>query len=255
MRRLRYLGPRGKKIKYSGTTITPQRHWHIEECEFLLAKKEDGYTLKEIAKALRRTYVSIHLKHKRLNKLNIAKGIPAIEKKYKTNEAFIQKINPKTILDLHAGLTSFYSKYKNLDLLITNDKNCTGHTFQMNDVTLLDKLCFNNKKFDFIDIDPFGCAYHLIANSIRMATKGIAITFGEFGHRRYKRFDQVGPMYGIRNIEDFTIDNIVESVKNIGLTHKKTLKVYRVLENSTIVRVYFKITPAPKTPTYKKGDF
>ena len=62
-------------------------------------------------------------------------------------------------------------------------------------------------KFDLIDLDPFGSAYDCFDLAIKMAKKGLCITLGELGHKRWKRLDFVSSHYGIDNIDNLTLSN------------------------------------------------
>ena len=48
-------------------------------------------------------------------------------------------------------------------------------------------------QYDLIDIDPFGSVYDCLQFAIKMAKKGIIVTYGEYGHKRWKRYDTVRP--------------------------------------------------------------
>ena len=39
-------------------------------------------------------------------------------------------------------------------------------------------------QYDLIDIDPFGSVYDCLELAIKMAKKGIIVTYGEYGHKR-----------------------------------------------------------------------
>ena len=56
---------------------------------------------------------------------------------------------------------------------------------------------WHNYRFDLIDIDPFGSAYDCFDLSIKIAEKGLIITYGEMGHIRWKRLDYVNRIYNI----------------------------------------------------------
>lgn len=247
---IEYNGKIGQLVKYSGCTHTQQRRWTKEEEQFLLVNSKI-YNLSDIALALNRTYVSIHLKHKRLNKKPISNNMPSIVEKYKYNDIFMSDLQPKSILDVFAGTNSFYSKYQDI-MLISNDRYKDGNTYQMDSLDLLMKLNIEKKKFDLIDLDPFGSAFDCIELALRIAKKGIIITYGECGHRRYKRLDFVQNRYNINTMGDFNINHIISETQKIALRHKKKIIPFKILDsNRLIYRVYYKILPADKTPTFR----
>ena len=102
-------------------------------------------------------------------------------------------------------------------------------------------LYYADERFDLIDLDPFGSAYDCFDLAIKMAKRGVIITFGEIGHKRFKRIDFVSRYYGITNFEDFTIENLIKEVVRIGHRNKKELIPTIVREYKNITRVYFKI--------------
>lgn len=111
----------------------------------------------------------------------------------------------------------------------------------MDSLKLMCKLYLENKKYDMIDLDPFGSAYDCFDLAIKMAKKGLIITLGEMGHKRFKRLDFVRRMYGIESLEEFTSDRIIEEIQKIGLKNKKILNVYKKKDWQGISRVWFTI--------------
>ena len=250
--KLKYKGEIGKYLPYTGCTITQQRKWPKEEEEFLMEKVK-SHTLKEIAICLGRTYQSVHLKHKRLNKKPIGNNTPNIIGKHETNDMFIRKLNPKSILDLFAGNQSYYDRYENIKV-VSNDRYNQNNTYNEDARDLLLSLNFYKEKFDIVDIDPFGGAFDYIELSLMIANKGIIITYGEFGQKRYKRIDYVEHRYNIDTLKKFNIDKIIKETCKLGLRHKKKLTPIKILDSRKMIyRVYYKITPTPKTPTSKNN--
>lgn len=92
-----------------------------------------------------------------------------------------------------------------------------------------------------VDLDPYGGAFDCFDLAIKIATKGIAITFGELGHIRWRRFDYVRSRYGISFIEDFIVDNLIKKVILIGESNKKKLTPIFDCKLNKGHRVYFKI--------------
>jgi hypothetical protein len=103
------------------------------------------------------------------------------------------------------------------------------------------KLYYEGAKFDLIDIDPFGSAYDCFDLCVKMAKKGLIITLGEIGHKRWKRLDFVRSHYGIEKLEDFTSNRIVDEIIKIGARNKKKLIPIFLNDYRNISRVYFKI--------------
>lgn len=241
----------GKILPDGGGNKSPHREWTDKEIEWFKKMLNDGYSRSEIALSMGRTEVSVGLKQKRLGKKNGNYNIHHIDEKYEINKNFIDEIKPKSLLDLYAG-ESFY-KGCNIKRIVTNDINKSLDTDYHRDAfKLICELYSKNKKFDMIDLDPFGSAYDCFDIAIKMARTGLVITLGELGHKRWKRFDFVRPHYGISNIEDFTIDNLISQIQRIGLCNKKELIVWEKREWPNIGRVWFKIKPYIVTEQWRQ---
>ena len=112
-------------------------------------------------------------------------------------------------------------------------------------------LYSQNKKFDLIDLDPFGSAFDCFDLSIKMARKGLCVTLGEMGHRFWKRLDFVSKRYDIHELDDFTSDNLIKTIQCIGIQNKKQLIVYRKCDWHNISRVWFIIEPYKEVSQWK----
>lgn len=234
-----------------GYTKTQPREWTKQEIEWVQDLLKKGYTAKEIAISIDRSQVSTSIKIKRLGKKECTYNVSHIKEKYQTNNEFLSYLEPKTILDVYAGQESIYKNYN----VISNDKNEKFNTdYHLDSLQFCCTMFAMNKKVDYIDLDPFGSAYDCFDLAIKMAQKGIAITLGELGHKRWKRLDYVSRHYGINNFEDFTIDKLIEHIQIIGRRNKKELVVYAKKEWKNIGRVWFEIKPIKITEQWDKGE-
>lgn len=229
----------GKDLIGNGISKTTTRRWTKEEEQWCADLKLKGYSPEEIAFSVDRSIPSVSIKLKRLTKKDNSYNSEHYEDKINTNKQFVEMLNPKSILDLYCGAGNNYKEYNSTKNDIDLKYEATYH---MDALKLLCKLYQEDSKFDFIDLDPFGSAYDCFDLAIKMANKGIAITFGELGHKRFKRLDFVRHHYGITSIEDFTIENIIKQVQEIGMRNKKTLKVWKIKRWKNIGRVYFVIS-------------
>lgn len=228
----------GEYLAKNPYTKSVSRRWTDEEIEYMGWLINKGYTNEEIGYALDRTPTSVQIKRKRLGKINDDYNKGHILEKKKINEKFVDYIKPKTVLDLYCGKNNLYDSFN----VIKNDKDKTINAdYHMDALRCISKLYSENKKFDLIDLDPFGSAYDCFDLAIKMANKGICITLGEMGHKRWKRLDYVERYYGIHSLEDFTSDNMIKQIKNIGLRNKKELKVFCKKDWNRISRVWFMI--------------
>jgi hypothetical protein len=256
-----YLMPseyKGEYTKNGGLTKFQPRKWTEKEIEWVNMLKEKGFNTKQIAECIDRDVTQVSIKIKRLGKMNKTYNDPHRAEKYKTNFDFLELINPKSCLDVYSGENSFWM-YK-AGYTITNDKNCgvelKDNHFKMDAFDFLCYMWLNRKQYykeyDVIDLDPFGSAYDCFDLAIKMAKKGLVITLGELGHKRFKRLDFVRRYYGIETLEDFTTDNLVKHIIKIGERNKKTLIPIYVKDFRNIARVYFKIEKLKITEQWEK---
>lgn len=241
---------KGKTTKGCGYTKNAPREWTEQEIQWVLSLLEKGYKRKEIALSIDRSETSTGIKIKRLSKKDNTYNENHIQEKYEINQLFLDHIKPNVVLDVYAGAKSFYF---DKCTVIANDINPAADVPYHYDAL---KFCclkyFNNQnKYDVVDLDPFGSAYDCFDLAIKMARKGLVITLGELGHKRWKRLDYVSRYYGIETLEDFTIDKLIEHIQMIGRRNKKQLTVYAKKEWKNIGRVWFEIEPMKITEQWK----
>jgi DNA-binding CsgD family transcriptional regulator len=240
---------KGEHNKNCGYTTTTPRKWTKEEIEWTKKLIENGYSNKEIAISLDRSETSVSIKVKRLGKKQNTYNQKHVEEKYELNSLFLNEIKPKSILDLYCGVNSFYKEHN----VTTNDIDTNiDADFHEDAFKLICKLYYDGKKYDLIDLDPFGSAYDCFDLAIKMAKKGLIITLGELGHKRWKRLDYVGSHYDVDNLEDFTIETLIKHIQKIGLKNKVNLVVWKYREWRNIGRVYFRIEPIKVTKQWEK---
>ena len=241
---------KGEFGKGGGYTKTAPRKWTAEETEWVKSLMEQGYTNKEIAVSIDRTEISTQIKIKRLGKKDRTYNEEHREEKYRINDEFIQHIKPSSCIDVYAGARSYY---EGKCCVIANDKDEKAETlYHMDALKFCCYLYEKNRTDDIVDLDPFGSAYDCFDLAIKMAKKGLVITFGELGHKRWKRLDFVSRHYGIKTLEDFTLDNLIEHVQMIGQRNKKSLQVFAKREWRNIGRVWFTIEPLKITEQWEK---
>jgi hypothetical protein len=250
-----YLMPseyKGEYTKNGGLTKFQPRKWTEKEIEWVNMLKEKGFNTKQIAECIDRDVTQVSIKIKRLGKKSMTYNQGHFEEKFAVNYDFVKMIKPKSVLDVYAGFASVYKKL-NCDNVISNDKNEKSNTeYHLEALDFVCKMYIDKRKFDLIDLDPFGSAYDCFDLAIKMAKKGLVITLGELGHKRFKRLDFVRRYYGIETLEDFTTDNLVKHIIKIGERNKKTLTPIYVKDWRNIARVYFKIEQLKITEQWEK---
>lgn len=235
---IEYMGTTHKSCGY---TKTNPREWTKNEIEWVKDMLTQGYSLSEISESTGRSEASLSIKIKRLGKDERTYNREHIYEKYYYNSLFADCVKPETALDLYCGTKQFWKQYCDC---VTNDKD-KAITADYNEPAerLIHKLYYDGNSFDLIDLDPFGSAYECFDLAIKMARKALVITLGELGHKRFKRLDYVSRYYGIHSLEDFTAENIIAYIQQIGRRNKKELTVWDVKEWKNIARVYFLVNP------------
>lgn len=232
----------GEVMNGGAYTKNLPRKWTDNEIEWVKMLQKKGCSAKQIADFIYRDLTQVFIKLKRLNKENKSYNDQHRIYKYNTNKLFIDKYKINSVLDVYAGEFSYYNGKVNK--LITNDKDLLFNTNYHYDALTLCCLEYSKgNKYDLIDLDPFGSAYDCFDLAIKMANKCLIITFGELGHKRFKRLDFVSRYYGIIDINDFNIDNLIKEVVKIGYRNKKQLIPIFTKEWRNIARVYFEIQP------------
>ena len=231
---------------------TAPRKWTNNEIEWILNMRKDGYSMDDIAISTGRSKISVSLKLKRLGKKHNTYNKSHVDEKYEINRMYANLVKPTNILDLYCGECSFWSNSGLCRNVITNDYNNTFDAdYHEKAELLIHRLYYEGKKYDVIDLDPFGSAYECFDLAIKMAKKGLIITFGELGHRRFRRLDYVGCRYGINNVNDFTLENLISGVQQIARQNKKQLEVVYAKSWHNIARVWFTIKPIKITDQWK----
>jgi hypothetical protein len=244
------LSQAGETLKGSQYVKSAPRKWTDTELTWALAKRDEGGSIAEIATALERTEVSVFVKLKRHSKNNDTYNVKFREMKYQANATFAALVEPKSVLDLYAG--NSWWKESGYDTVSNDIDERYENDFHLSALDLMCQLHLEKKKFDVIDLDPFGSAYECFDLAFGAAKKGIVISFGEWGHKRWKRVDYVAPRYGIHSIDDFSHEPFIVEAQRIARLHKKVADVVDVLQYSNFLRVYFTLTDYKETSQWDK---
>ena len=233
-------------------TKTAPRKWTDDEIKWITDMRKNGYSMSDIALSTGRTEVSISLKMKRLGKKRNTYNTSHVNEKYEINRWYADMLKPDTMLDLYCGEKSFWHNSGLIKRVFTNDYNNTFNAdYHEKAEMLIHKLYYERKSYDVIDLDPFGSAYECFDLAMKMAKKGLIVTFGEFGHKRFRRLDYVKSRYGISSYEEFTLENLINGLQNIARQNKKKLEVVYAKSWLNIARVWFVIKPLKITEQWK----
>lgn len=205
---------------------------------------KDFKTIVELSNLMDRSIDSISQRLKKISKENGTYNDRHRSIKYDLNYSFVMENNIETVLDLYAGDCYYKYHFKDKLTVTSNDKLSLYsdiNDYNMDAYDCIKILFESGKKYDLVDLDPFGNAYDCFDMAIKMATKGLIITFGEMGHIRFRRLDFVGKRYDIKTMDEFTLEKLIDYIVKLGeLNDKKIIPVY-IKKWGHIGRVYFKI--------------
>ena len=222
----------------NGTIKSIPKVWNDEEISKMLELKKQEVSFDIICKILNRTAESCKRKFYRLQKKLNTYNKNHKDLKYYYNKQFLEKINAETLLDAYSGGISWWKKNTQLQV-IDNDIKIAGAEYKLDAFDFL--YLHRKKKYDVVDLDPFGSAYDCFDFALQIAEKGLIITFGEIVGRRFNRQDFVEHRYGINYIEDFTSKKLSEYVEKKALIYRKVLTPIIIAEMTNITRIYYKI--------------
>jgi hypothetical protein len=239
------------RVKTNPVKTVP-RTWTKQELDWCVERRTHGWTYEELAEATGRSVTSVAVKMKRVTKSDDTYNQRNRAQKYEANAAFAEKTNCKTVLDLYAG----NSWWRNAGFdVVTNDINEAYETdYHADAFALSAELYFARKTFDVVDLDPFGSAYDALPFACRMANNGLIVSFGEWGHLRWRRTDYVSVRYGIINIRDFIPDAFNKEVQRQCRISKKTARPYMQLKYGDFLRIYYLLEPYKETSQWDGDD-
>jgi hypothetical protein len=227
-------------------THTKPRPWSDADVQHLKDGIQKGLSLAEIAKQLNRSETALAIKRKRLGKENRTYNDKHKDEKYEANLTYLQALKPKSILDLYAGPKSFYRGL--VEKVVSNDLIYDGHDYKDEAKYVLAQIYAKRERYDVVDLDPFGSAFDCFELAVQVAKKGLIVTFGELGHRRWKRNDYTRRTYRIYDIEALNLITMSAYVDEVARRYKKKAIAWKRCDWNNIGRVYFILEDLPKQP-------
>ena len=213
----------------------------------IIELKEEGFSYKHLSKKYGYSEDLIKSWVTKQKKQTNTYNEDHIDEKYYINSEFFNAVNPESILDLYCGRNRFWAtNYGSECKVISNDaledkEAKPDYKMNIKADQLLQAYLMVDKHFDLIDIDPYGSPKECIEAGIKLADKGLIITFGDF--KNYcKRFSTdkknlFKELYGINlSKKEVTIEHVAEYV--IKLSDNK-LKVWDIVSWRYCDRIYF----------------
>jgi hypothetical protein len=237
-----------KYTKKNPNTKGKGRKWtHMEELWIWWLKYEEKLTINMVAYCMKRKEKAITNKLRRLRKKYGYYNSGHRIAKYDLNRLIVEKVKPKTVLEPYSGPCSFFKTLMkeggtSIESVITNDIDPHFDTdYTMDASAFVSKFFSSKKKFDLIDIDPYGDGFSCIEPAIRMVKKGLIITLGELGHKVHNRLDTVSRSYFIDDTKDYNAEFMIKRIQKMGERHNKKLIRIDTLDKDNIARVYFRV--------------
>lgn len=231
-------------------TKTTPREWTDSEIEWCMDLKRQGWSVKDIAESVGRDITSVSIKLKRLKKSNDTYNADHLREKYILNDSFYEVAKPDSILDAYTGVKHYW-KSKNCKCVSNDYDPRIEADYHLEALKFLCKEYLEGNKYDLIDLDPYGSAFDCFDLALKMANKALIVTYGELGHKRWKRLDYVRNTYQIDRLEFFNIETLIAKTQEIGRHNHKNLVVWNVGEWRNIARVYYLIEPLKITEQWE----
>jgi len=163
------------------------------------------------------------------------------DKKYEMNDAFLEKIKPKTVLDSCCGAYSYYKRQKRIKAF-TNDLNPTIEADEHKDMfALLSEKIGAKERYDLVDIDPFVGAEHVWPLALIVAKKGIAVSFPDLASKRFGNSEGWAKRFMKETSKEVTPKDVSSSFQNLARLQGVVLKEESLLEEGGFARGYYSI--------------
>lgn len=163
--------------------------------------------------------------------------------KYDADNAFAKEIEAETILDVYAGDSRKYVALKKK--VITNDIDQKCNTdYHLPADRFLAQMYGEARNIDLVDLDPYGSCWDCLPLAIKLARKGLIVSYGDFSNWRYKRWEIIQHQIGCKpeSIEQYKQFLITITIQ-MGMTYakKKLVPVYQYTVNKYFTRIYYRV--------------
>jgi len=164
--------------------------------------------------------------------------------KYDLDRHFVKQVGTRTLIDAYAGNSNRYIRMK-IEAM-TNDLDTQYETnYHLPADRFLNLLHGSGMTADVVDLDPYDSCWICLPTAVKLANKGLIVTYTDFENWRYKRSKVILSQVGL-NPDSWKAyrEALIYATIDIGETFgKKRLKpVYLFEPISSYLRVYFTIT-------------
>jgi hypothetical protein len=230
--------------------------WDTNKESAAVKMKSEGFTYSKIAEILDTTEVSVKHKIRRINQSKNQDKYKHTKEKSEQIDKFVSGKNKK-ILETHAGFGSLTEKYSlfgnvySIEMVqervdFVNSKKlknveCTKGDSEKEILSLL----YNNKKFDVIDVDPYGFPSRYFPTVFGLIDDGVLfLTFPVMGVAQINKItiEHYRVFWDINlSDKDCYTDKIVKKLKDYAFMQKRSIEVLEIKKIDRIYRFAIKV--------------
>lgn len=224
--------------------------WNVELEQKALEMKNSGATYKTIAKELGTTATSVKHKVRRLQQSSNQDRYKHTAEKIQQAEKYLAAFG-NNILETNSGfggMTEFYNQIGKVECYdIKKDRIDFVDSLGMEGVTAIHgdsekelyKLIANKRKYDIVDLDPYGMPSRYFPHVFSLIDKGILfVTLPMIGVAQMNKITirHLDAFWGV-SLEDKSkyIDLVTKRMKDYAFMHKREI---RILDVQKIDRIY-----------------
>jgi tRNA G26 N,N-dimethylase Trm1 len=149
-------------------------------------------------------------------------------------------------VDAFAGMNKKYATMKDVKV-ITNDidQKCPTE-YHLPADRFLSQMYADARNVDLVDLDPYGSCWDCLPLAIKLARKGLIISYGDFSNWRYKRWEIIQYQVGCipKDIDQYRGLLIGVTIQMaMSYAKKKLVPVYAFSPNKYFTRIYYQVQP------------
>lgn len=164
--------------------------------------------------------------------------------KQDVDRKFVNELGVTSVVDAFAGDSKKYATLKNVTV-ITNDIDQKCNTqYHLPADRFLAQMYADARNIDLVDLDPYGSCWDCLPLAVKLARKGLIVSYGDFSNWRYKRWEIIQYQVGCipKDIEHYRAMLIGVTIQ-MGMSYakKKLVPMYSFSPNKYFTRIYYKV--------------
>jgi hypothetical protein len=164
--------------------------------------------------------------------------------KYDLDRKFVKELGAVTIIDAYAGTSNRYASMK-LEVMSNDLDNTCNTNYHLCADRFLNLIHGSGMTADVVDLDPYASCWHCLPTAIKLANKGLVVTYTDYTNWRFHRTAVIERQIGTRpkNWEEYRIGLILATIDMAEVFAKKKLRpIYLFEPTKTFLRVYYLVT-------------